>query len=122
MIRMLTAMLAPAALYALLTSAGFSRDDGRFAGSPLKPWFDSLATEAGGQCCAFVDGVVDVAWDTTPEGHYRVQVWGQWITVPDEAVVKGPNRLGRAIVWPYIDDIPGGKRIQIRCFLPGTES
>ena len=41
-----------------------ARDDGRFAGSPLKPWFDRLASGKG-LCCSFADGVTvqDVDWD-----------------------------------------------------------
>ncbi len=114
-------MLANTLACALLPAVAFAHDDGRFAGSPLKTWFDGLATKAGGACCALTDGIVDVTWSTTSDGHYRVRVWGQWIVVPDEAVVQGPNRLGRAVVWPYIDDTPHGILIQIKCFLPGTE-
>ena len=33
-----------------------ARDDGRFANSPLKEWFDRLASR-NGLCCAFADGV-----------------------------------------------------------------
>jgi len=115
-------MLTRALISALLPTAALAHDDRRFAGSPLKPWFQSLGTKAGGLCCALADGILDVTWGTTPDGHYRVHVWGQWVVVPDEAVVQGPNRLGRAVVWPYIDDVPGGTLIQIKCFLPGEES
>ena len=61
----LTTILVPAQLVA--------RDDGRFANSPLKPWFDRLASGKG-LCCSFADGfsVQDVDWDTQ-EGHYRVR-------------------------------------------------
>ena len=40
-----------------------ARDDGRFANSPLKEWFDRLASR-NGLCCAFADGVSvqDVDW------------------------------------------------------------
>jgi len=43
----------------------FARDDGRFADSPLKSWFDRLASKKG-LCCSFADGVrvQDVDWDT----------------------------------------------------------
>ena len=53
----LTAILVPVQLAA--------RDDGRFANSPLKPWFDRLASGRG-LCCSFADGfsVQDVDWDT----------------------------------------------------------
>ena len=55
----LTAILVPVQLAA--------RDDGRFANSPLKPWFDRLASGKG-LCCSFADGfsVQDVDWDTHP--------------------------------------------------------
>jgi hypothetical protein len=102
-------LLAPGQLLA--------RDDGRFADSPLKPWFDRLASGKG-LCCSFADGfrVQDVDWDTQDE-HYRVRIYGQWVVVPDAAVVTEPNRFGPAVVWPY-RDIDG--TTQIRCFMPGA--
>jgi hypothetical protein len=94
-----------------------ARDDGRFANSPLKPWFDRLASGKG-LCCSFADGfsVQDVDWDTQ-DGHYRVRIYGQWLVVPDDAVVTEPNRFGPAVVWPY-NDRDGNT--QIRCFMPGA--
>jgi hypothetical protein len=94
-----------------------ARDDGRFAGSPLKPWFDRLASGKG-LCCSFADGVTvqDVDWDTQ-DAHYRVRIYGQWLVVPDTAIVNEPNRFGPAVVWPYRD--PDGTA-QIRCFMPGA--
>jgi hypothetical protein len=94
-----------------------ARDDGRFANSPLKEWFDRLASR-NGLCCAFADGVSvqDVDWDTQ-EGHYRVRIQGQWLVVPDAAVVTEPNRFGPAVVWPYYDRYGN---TQIRCFMPGA--
>ena len=52
----------------------YARDDGRFANSPLKEWFDRLASRF---CRAFADGVSvqDVDWDTQ-DGHYRVRIQG----------------------------------------------
>jgi hypothetical protein len=42
----------------LLTSPAPGRDlDGRYANSPLKPWFDQLKSAAG-PCCSFADGYV----------------------------------------------------------------
>lgn len=106
----------------LLTSAtviagsAFARDDGRYAGSPLKPWFDSLKSGKG-LCCSDADGsaVADVDWESR-QGHYRVRLDGQWIDVPDDAVITEPNRAGRTMVWPVRD--PSGT--SIRCFLPGS--
>ena len=105
----LTTILVPAQLVA--------RDDGRFANSPLKPWFDRLASGKG-LCCSFADGfsVQDVDWDTQ-EGHYRVRIYGQWFVVFGAAVVTEPNRFGQAVVWPYNDRYGN---TQIRCFMPGA--
>ena len=87
----------------LLSGRLVARDDGRFANSPLKPWFDRLASGKG-LCCSFADGfsVQDVDWDTQ-DGHYRVRIYGQWLDVPDDAVVTEPNRFGPAVVWPDND-------------------
>jgi len=94
-----------------------ARDDGRYANSPLKTWFDQLASGKG-LCCSFADGVSveNVDWDTQ-NGRYRVRIQGQWFVVPDTAVVTEPNKFGPAVVWPY-QDADGAT--QIRCFLPGA--
>ncbi len=94
-----------------------ARDDGRYANSPLKAWFDQLASGKG-LCCSFADGVSveDVDWDTQ-DGRYRVRIQGQWVLVPEAAVVVEPNRFGPAVVWPYQD---AAGSTQIRCFLPGA--
>jgi hypothetical protein len=94
-----------------------ARDDGRYAGSPLKTWFDQLASGKG-LCCSFADGVSveDIDWDTQ-DGSYRVRLKGQWVVVPDTALITEPNRFGPAVVWPYQD---GAGATQIRCFMPGA--
>jgi hypothetical protein len=111
--------LAVAALCinAFVPSQLLAHDDGRFANSPLKQWFDGLAS-AKGLCCSFADGVSvqNVDWDTK-DGRYRVRLNGQWIDVPDSAVVTEPNRFGPAVVWPYQD---ASGATQIRCFMPGA--
>ena len=82
----------------------------------LNRWFDSLASGKG-PCCSNADGTVlsDVDWETR-NGHYRVRLEGQWIEVPDDAVITEPNRAGRTIVWP----IKGYLGTDIRCFMPGS--
>jgi hypothetical protein len=72
-------------LTTLASSQLFARNDGRFADSPLKPWFGRLASGRG-LCCSSADGVTvqDVDWDTQ-DGHYRVRIYGQWLVVPDVA-------------------------------------
>jgi len=48
--------------------------------------------------------------------HYRVRIDGEWVDVPSEAVVDGPNRLGRTMVWPYYKD----GHPKTRRFMPGS--
>jgi hypothetical protein len=102
-----------------------ARDDGRYADEPLHAWFDSLASGKG-LCCSFADGirVEDVDWDTVPvcdDGkcsmRYRVRLHGEWVVVPDNALITEPNKFGSAVVWPYMDS---EGVTQIRCFLPGA--
>lgn len=103
-------------LMALLVSPALARDDGRYADSPLKPWFESLRSQYG-QCCSDADGyvVADVDWESD-RGHYRVQIDNEWVVVPDGAVIGEPNRIGRTMVWKhYIDGHP-----RVRCFMPGS--
>ncbi len=102
---------------AFVSSGVSARDDGRYASEPLHAWFDQLASGKG-LCCSFADGVsVDnVDWDTQ-DGRYRVRIQGQWVIVPDIAVVTEPNKFGPAVVWPYQD---ANGATQIRCFMPGA--
>jgi hypothetical protein len=111
------AVLVALCIGAFVPNTLSARDDGRFAGSPLKQWFDQLASGKG-LCCSFADGVSveDIDWDTQ-NGRYRVRLQGQWVIVPDAALVTEPNRFGPAVVWPYQD---ANGATQIRCFLPGA--
>lgn len=109
-----------AAIMALLTTVALARDDGRYAASPLKPWFDSLRSGRGA-CCSDADGsaVSDVDWESN-HGRYRVRLNGEWVDVPDNAVITEPNRAGRAMVWPMTSrNGPIVEGITIRCFIPG---
>jgi hypothetical protein len=106
------------AALSLAVFPAFARDlDGKHADSPLKQWFDNLASRRG-PCCSVADGqsVQDVDWDTK-DGKYRVRLDGQWIEVPPDALVTVPNKFGLAVVWPYEDY---ESRTQIRCFIPGA--
>ncbi len=90
--------------------------DGRYANSPLKPWFDRLASGKG-LCCSIADGesVADPDWESK-DGHYRVRLENNWIDVPDDALITEPNRAGRTMVWP----MRFNGEISIRCFMPGS--
>jgi hypothetical protein len=37
--------------------------------------------------------------DQTSDHHYQVMLEGQWVDVPDEAVLDVPNKYGKALVW-----------------------
>jgi hypothetical protein len=101
---------------------GWARDlEHKYADSELKSWFDGLKS-AKGPCCSNADGTAlsDVDWDAK-DGHYRVRIEGQWIDVPDDAVIKEPNKVGRTMVWPiYYRSLGALMRIEIRCFMPGS--
>ena len=115
-------MIPLLAAIAMIGLPAQARDDGRYANSPLKGWFESLHSKAGGPCCADADGTAldDVDWDTR-EGHYRVRLQGAWIEVPDDAVITEPNRVGRTMVWPiYNRGLGGVLSVTIRCFMPGS--
>ena len=103
-------------LIAPVSQLSHARDDGRYANSPLKPWFDSLKSGKG-PCCSDADGyaVSEPDWESK-SGHYRVRIEGEWHDVPDDAVITEPNRAGRTMVWP----IKGWGGLTIRCFMPGS--
>jgi hypothetical protein len=104
-------------LAACLFGVASARDlDGRYADSPLREWFNSLAS-GNGLCCSMADGetVADPDWESK-DGHYRVRLENQWIDVPDNSVITVPNRAGRTMVWP----LRIGTAISIRCFMPGS--
>jgi hypothetical protein len=119
-VRRMTAFLAALIFFLVFLGALVpvqARDDGRYANEPLRAWFDHLASGKGA-CCSFADGfsIQDVDWDSQ-DGKYRVRLYGEWIIVPDNAVVTEPNKFGPAVVWPYMD---AQGVTQIRCFLPGA--
>ena len=82
----------------------------------LNSWYESLRSGEG-LCCDGTDAkrVDDADWETK-DGHYPVRIDGEWVDVPNDAVVDGPNRAGRTMVWPYfVDNHP-----KARCFMPGS--
>jgi hypothetical protein len=95
---------------AATTPMSLARDDGRYANSPLKQWFESLKS-AKGFCCAEADGR-DTEYDIR-DSKYWVPVNGVWTEVPADAVITEPNKAGRAILW--LDPLQN-----IRCFIPGS--
>jgi hypothetical protein len=134
--RAVAAVLHAIAITIGITFAGIiavaARDDGRYADSPLRDWFNGLSSGIG-LCCSFADGVTveEPDWQTQG-GLYLVRVcrkqpqppetWTScadkvWLPVPDRALVKEPNRYGPAVVWPELN---ADHQTRIRCFLPGS--
>src|SRR5260370_7962379 len=66
--------MAVMALAAVLAGNATARDDGRYSGSPLKPWFDTLRS-AKGLCCSVPDGFVVPAPHSEPtDGTFRARL------------------------------------------------
>lgn len=84
----------------------------------LKSWFLTLHNKKDVPCCDGSDAtrLSDVDWESR-DGHYRVKLEGEWVDVPDEAVIEQPNMSGPTLVWPYY--LNGAMR-GVRCFLPGS--
>ncbi len=82
----------------------------------LNSWFDKLASGRG-LCCSLTDGVTvaDPDWESR-DGHYRVRLYGEWIDVPNDALITEPNRVGRTMAWPMLFN----GEISVRCFMPGS--
>ena len=97
---------------------------GKWANDPLRPWFEALKNKYGLVCCAEADGhpLDESEWDMKGNS-YRVLVEGKWIVVPDDALILGPNKFGKAIVWLWPQEIPEwsvDRNNLIRCFIPGS--
>jgi hypothetical protein len=100
----------------LFTGWAVARDDGRYAQSPLKNWFNSLRNQNGIPCCDTADGVrlEDPNWRINQDGSYSVRLNKDWIAIDPQLVIKQKNLAGYAIVW-----INAGR---ITCFLPGSST
>ena len=98
---------------------------GKWANEPLRPWFEALKNKTGLVCCAEADGhpLDESEWDIK-DNHYRVFVQGGWVVVPDLAVISGPNKFGKAIVWfmdqAGVEDVLPPLSTRILCFMPGS--
>ena len=109
---LLAAFLAGGFVWSMTMTVG-ARDDGRYAQSPLKPWFDKLQSKKG-FCCSDADGEA-TDYDIR-EGSYWAPIDGVMTRVPDDAVITEPNRAGHAIKWIYMEN--GVKKF--RCFIPSA--
>lgn len=112
-------VIAAVVLLLVATMRAQSRDSGQYAQTPpeIRQWFNSLRSGKG-NCCSMADGRSISDADTDIRGdHFWVRVDGEWIEVPDEALVNQPNRIGQPVVWPMKD---ADGKTAVRCFLPGA--
>lgn len=77
-----------------------------------------------GICCNEFDGrPPEAVWELSDGSasnvHYRVMIEGQWVDVPDEAVLEVPNYSGVAIVWYSATRTLDKSTFFIRCFIAG---
>lgn len=107
-----------AGVVVILSSVAFAHDHNR---PGLDDWYSGLRSGKGPCCDGPGEDAVHLESDDweSKDGHYRVRLYGQWIDVPDDAVLKEPNKDGRTLVWPmkFLDG-----SIMIRCFIPGLMS
>ena len=105
-------------LFILFAGLAHAHDPNR---ADLDKWFQGLSSKQGGLCCHGREAkeLDDSDWDTK-DAHYRVRLNGNWYDVPNNAVVKEKNLVGRALIWISFNYSGGG--VTIRCFMPGTWS
>ena len=103
----------------VLCAPALARDNGQYSQvSPeIRQWFrDQKNPKTGMICCSEADG--NEAQEDIRDGHYWTTwpaVAPVWYPVPDEVVIKGPNKIGRPVVWIYYER----GQMKIRCFAPG---
>lgn len=113
----------------LFSSSVLAKDvDGKWAqADPEKhQFYHDLHSRSKTWCCDISDGraLSDPDWQTQdkPGSSYKVRLDGEWIDVPDSAIIDTPNKYGVPIVWSYRNNPLGGPSITtITCFLPGAQ-
>lgn len=98
-------------------------------------WFGKqLIPGTSTRCCSTADGTFaleDIRYDAKGIGHYWTKfhtkshddetgtAWGEqeteWIEVPDDRVIREPNRHGSPAVWWYFEN----GEPKIKCYAPG---
>lgn len=100
---------------ATLTSAALAFDNGQYDDVPadIRAWFKSVMAPNGVPCCDIADGH-RTEYDVRG-GAYWVPIEGEWMAVPERAVIRDRgNPVGQAVVW-YVHH---RGEIIISCFVP----
>ena len=103
----------------VLCAPALGRDNGQYSNvSPeISQWFrEQKSPRSGAPCCNEADGTY--AEEIIRNGVYWTrfkQTNGEWIPVPADVVIKGPNRNGAPVAWWYFFE----GEVQIQCYAPG---
>ena len=107
--------IASFAYLTALAGATFAFDNGQYENVPpdIRAWFKGIIASNGVPCCDMADGH-RTDYDFR-DGAYWVPIEGQWMQVPEHAVIRNRgNPVGQAVVW-YVHH---GGGIIISCFVP----
>jgi hypothetical protein len=103
------------ACWSAFAGAALAFDNGQYENAPpeIRGWFKSVVAPNGVPCCDMADGH-RTEYDFR-DGAYWVPIEGQWMVVPEHAVIRDRgNPVGEAVVW-YVHH---GGGIIISCFVP----
>jgi hypothetical protein len=109
------AQLVLLACLCALAGAALAFDNGQYENVPpdIRAWFKSVMAPNGVPCCDISDGH-RTSYDVR-QGAYWVPIEGQWMAVPERAVIRDRgNPVGEAVVW-YVHHRGS---IIISCFVP----
>jgi hypothetical protein len=98
-----------------LGNAAIAFDNGQYEDVPpdIRAWFKSVMAPNGVPCCDISDGH-KTEYDFR-DGAYWVPIEGQWMAVPERAIIRDRgNPVGEAVVW-YVHH---RGTIIISCFVP----
>ena len=88
------------ACLSVLATAALAFDNGQYENVPpdIRAWFKSVMAPNGVPCCDISDG--HRTSYGVREGAYWVPIEGQWMAVPERAVIRDlGNPVGEAVVW-----------------------
>ncbi|MGF6426973.1 hypothetical protein [Bradyrhizobium sp. Pha-3] len=109
------AHVAVLAWLAMMAGAALAFDNGQYDNVPpnIRGWFKSVIAPNGVPCCDISDGH-RTSYDVRG-GAYWVPIEGEWMMVPERAVIRDlGNPVGEAVVW-YVHHRGS---IIISCFVP----
>ncbi len=109
------AQFALLACLSVLANAAIAFDNGQYenVAPDIRAWFKSVMAPNGVPCCDISDGH-RTTYDVR-QGAYWVPIEGEWMVVPERAVIRDRgNPVGEAVVW-YVHHRGS---IIISCFVP----